>query len=112
MLRYCLAAMLAVTLPAWACEKPRQMDGFKTCANVEKAFEEGQLVHYSPDTESSQARYLADFRKTFPQIKTVFLRLQTGALSIGMADDGPSIVMTLHQRNEPRPTSSPNSCGG
>ena len=83
MIRYCLAAMLAVMLPAGAvsaCEKPRQMDGFKTCANVEKAFEEGQLVHYSPDTESSQAQYLADFRKSFPQIKTVFLRLQTGAL--------------------------------
>ena len=76
-------AALALALPAWtasACEKPRQMDGFKTCADVEKAFQEGSLVHYAPDTESAQAQYLAEFRKTFPQIKTNNLRLQTGAL--------------------------------
>ena len=86
MMRRCFTALAAVIVAlatsgkASACENPRQMDGFKTCANVEKAFEEGQLVHYAPDTESSQAQYLADFRKAFPQIKTTFLRLQTGAL--------------------------------
>ncbi len=74
------ALLLAGTTWAAACEKPRQMDGFKTCANVEKAFQEGDLVHYAPDTESAQAQYLTEFRKTFPQIKTNFLRLQTGAL--------------------------------
>ncbi len=85
-MRRCFTALAAVIVAlatsgkADACDNPRQMDGFKTCANVEKAFEEGQLVHYAPDTESSQAQYLADFRKAFPQIKTTFLRLQTGAL--------------------------------
>lgn len=74
-----LAALL-LAAPALACEKPRQMDGFKTCANVEKAFQEGALVHYSPDTETSQIQYLAEFRKMFPQISTNYLRLQTGAL--------------------------------
>lgn len=63
-----------------ACEKPRQMDGFKTCADVDAAFREAELVHYAPDTETAQAQYLAEFRKMFPQIKTNFLRLQTGAL--------------------------------
>jgi iron(III) transport system substrate-binding protein len=72
--------LMAGTPWATACEKPRQMDGFKTCANVEKAFEEGALVHYAPDTETAQAQYLAEFRKMFPRISTNFLRLQTGAL--------------------------------
>ncbi len=74
---------MALAMPAWiasACEKPRQMDGFKTCADVTAAFAEGELVHYAPDTETAQAQYLAEFRKMFPQIKTTFLRLQTGAL--------------------------------
>lgn len=67
-------------LPAGACEKPRQLEGFQTCANLDEAFREGQLVHYAPDTETAQAQYLAEFRKMFPQIQTNFLRLQTGAL--------------------------------
>jgi iron(III) transport system substrate-binding protein len=69
-----------VALPALACDKPRQMDGFKTCADVEKAFEEGALVHYSPDPETEMANYLTAFRKAFPKIQTSFMRLQTGAL--------------------------------
>jgi iron(III) transport system substrate-binding protein len=52
----------------------------KTCADVDKAFQEGALVHYSPDTESEMVNYLAAFRKAFPQIQTTYLRLQTGAL--------------------------------
>ncbi|MGE0225136.1 MAG: ABC transporter substrate-binding protein [Acetobacteraceae bacterium] len=75
-----VALLLAGATAVWACDKPRQMDGFKTCANVDKAFEEGALVHYAPDTETAQAQYLADFRAMFPQISTNFLRLQTGAL--------------------------------
>jgi len=83
--RSCMAAMVmllgvAGSTAAVACEKPRQMDGFQTCADVEEAFREGQLVHYAPDTETAQAQYLAEFRKMFPQIKTSNLRLQTGAL--------------------------------
>ncbi len=82
--RYAIVlAVLALALSAWsaaACEKPRQMDGFKTCADVDAAFREAELVHYAPDTETAQAQYLAEFRAMFPQIKTNFLRLQTGAL--------------------------------
>jgi iron(III) transport system substrate-binding protein len=82
-MRAVLAAVVGWALAAgaaWACDKPRQMDGFKTCADVEAAFKEGALVLYSPDPEASQAAYLAEFRKQFPQIQTTFLRLQTGAL--------------------------------
>lgn len=73
-------ALGALCGAAQACDKPRQMDGFQTCADLDAAFKEGQLVHYAPDTETAQAQYLADFRKMFPQIQTNFLRLQTGAL--------------------------------
>jgi iron(III) transport system substrate-binding protein len=75
-----LAVVLSFAGPVWACEVPRQMDGFKTCANVDQAFREGALVHYSPDAESEMSAYLAEFHKTFPQISTTYLRLQTGAL--------------------------------
>jgi len=74
------AALLLTLAPALACEKPRQMNGFSTCADVDAAFAEGSLVHYSPDPETAQTQYLADFRAQFPQIKTTYLRLQTGAL--------------------------------
>lgn len=81
MLRWALFGfILLLAAPATACDHPRQMDGFKTCADVEKAFQEGALVHYSPDTESEMVNYLAAFRKAFPQIQTNYLRLQTGAL--------------------------------
>ena len=65
---------------AAACEHPRQMEGFKTCANVEEAEKEGSLVIYSPDPETNQAALTAAFNKAFPKIKTTYLRLQTGAL--------------------------------
>lgn len=79
------AATLAAILPiatAWAaaCDKPRQMDGFKTCANVEAAEKEGALVMYSPDPESNQTTLLNSFMAAFPKIKATYLRLQTGAL--------------------------------
>ncbi len=63
-----------------ACDHPRQMDGFKTCANVEEAEKEGAVVLYSPDPESNQAALTAEFHKMFPKINTTYLRLQTGAL--------------------------------
>ena len=65
---------------AFACDRPRQMDGFKTCADVDKAFQEGVIVHYAPDPEAEMAGYMATFHKAFPQIQTNFMRLQTGAL--------------------------------
>ena len=73
------AAWLTITA-AGACEHPRQMPGFQTCANVEQALSEGALVHYAPDPDSEMAAYLGAFQKLFPQIETTYLRLQTGAL--------------------------------
>lgn len=81
-----LAATLAAALPmqranaAGACANPRQMDGFRTCADVDKAHQEGALVVYSTDPEAGTARLLAAFNELFPKIKTSFVRLQAGAL--------------------------------
>lgn len=77
------AAALLLALyarPAAACDHPRQMDGFRTCANVAEAEKEGSVTLYSPDPESNQAELMAAFHKAFPKIKTNYLRLQTGAL--------------------------------
>jgi iron(III) transport system substrate-binding protein len=74
------AALSASSAWAAACEHPRQMDGFKTCANVEEAEKEGAVVLYSPDPESNQAALMAAFHAAFPKISTSYLRLQTGAL--------------------------------
>src|SRR5690348_1092590 len=62
------------------CDKPRQMEGFKTCADVDKAEAEGAFVLYSADPEQGQAKLLAAFNKAFPKIKTNYIRLQAGAL--------------------------------
>ena len=77
-----LASSLVLAPAAWAdtCPSPRQMDGFKTCADVAKAEAEGSVVVYSPDPETNQAVLMAAFNAAFPKIKTNFLRLQTGAL--------------------------------
>jgi len=62
------------------CDNPRQMDGFKTCANVDKAKAEGAFTLYSTDPEQGQVKLLAAFNKMFPEIKTSYVRLQAGAL--------------------------------
>ena len=83
------AAGLALSALVWAgsanaqaklCDNPRQMDGFKTCANVEKAKAEGAFTLYSTDPEQGQVKLLAAFNKMFPEIKTSYVRLQAGAL--------------------------------
>jgi len=79
------AATIAALMPlgaarAAACDSPRQMDGFKTCANVEQAEKEGMLVIYSPDPEPNQTATVNAFMAMFPKIKATYLRLQTGAL--------------------------------
>src|SRR3954447_1353949 len=83
-LRSILAASAALLLApsAWAaaCDNPRQMDGFKTCANVEQAEKEGQFILYSTDPETNMANYLGAFHKMFPKIATNYVRLQAGAL--------------------------------
>jgi iron(III) transport system substrate-binding protein len=62
------------------CANPKQIQGFKTCADVEKAKQEGEVVIYSPDVEQGTAKLLQAFQELFPQIKTNYVRLQTGAL--------------------------------
>ena len=62
------------------CDKPRQMDGFKTCADVAKAKAEGAFTLYWTDPEQGQVKLLAAFNKMFPEIKTNYVRLQAGAL--------------------------------
>ena len=85
------AAVVAVSMVfAWtmmtpasaqgACANPRQMDGFKTCADVAKAEQEGALVLYSPDPEENSAKLMEAFHQAFPKIATNYIRLQTGAL--------------------------------
>ena len=77
-------ATATLTGAAWAqaklCDNPRQMQGFKTCANVEKAEAEGALVQYSTDPERGQVALLKAFTDMFPKIKTGYVRLQAGAL--------------------------------
>ena len=85
-----VATSVAACLFAWTgmafaegaklCDKPRQMEGFKTCADVDKAEAEGAFVLYSTDPEQGQAKLLAAFNKAFPKIKTNYVRLQAGAL--------------------------------
>ena len=85
------AASVALCAVAWAgwspvladaklCDKPQQMEGFKSCADVAKAEAEGKFVLYSTDPEQGQAKLLASFNKAFPKIKTNYVRLQAGAL--------------------------------
>ena len=80
------AALLMIGLPSWCqaqvkvCDNPRQMEGFKTCANIEKAEAEGAFTLYSTDPEQGQVKLLAAFNKIFPKIKTSYVRLQAGAL--------------------------------
>jgi iron(III) transport system substrate-binding protein len=62
------------------CDKPRQMEGFKTCADVDKAEAEGAFVLYSTDPEAGQAKLVGAFSKAFPKIKANYFRLQAGAL--------------------------------
>jgi iron(III) transport system substrate-binding protein len=62
------------------CASPRQMDGFKTCADVGQAEQEGAVVFYSTSAETNTVALLAAFHKAFPQISPSYVRLQAGAL--------------------------------
>jgi iron(III) transport system substrate-binding protein len=75
-----LSLFAATQATAASCPNPRQMDGFKTCADVAKAEQEGMLVVYSTDPEPGSEAQLARFKKMFPKISTSYMRLQAGAL--------------------------------
>ena len=63
-----------------ACDDPTEVKGFLTCADVDAALEEGQVVLYAPSVEPAQIAILNAFNKTFPEIQGDNVRLQTGAL--------------------------------
>jgi len=62
------------------CPNPVSIQGFKTCADIKKAEQEGELVFYSPDVEQGTVKVLQAFKASFPKINTKYIRLQTGAL--------------------------------
>jgi len=64
------AAAIVVLAPAAnaaACAEPKQMDGFKTCADVAKAEAEGAFVLYTTDPEAGSAKLMASFNQAFPR---------------------------------------------
>lgn len=77
-----VAALLFATgaRAADLCANPRQMEGFKTCADIAKAEAEGSVVVYSTDPEDGSQKVLARFHAMFPKISTGYVRLQAGAL--------------------------------
>src|SRR5579872_2471166 len=79
-----MAAVIVIT-PALAaegdrCTEAREIQGFKTCADVEKAEAEGEVVVYATNPEAAELRVLAEFTKLFPKIRANYTRLQAGAL--------------------------------
>src|SRR5215831_848046 len=62
------------------CPNPKQLQGFKTCADVEKAEQEGDVVIYATNPEQAELKVLARFHEMFPKITPTYLRLQAGAL--------------------------------
>src|SRR5258708_40353593 len=79
-------ASVVLSAPALAqgaakvCDAPKQVSGFKTCADVAKAEAEGEIIVYSTDPERGQAMIMDAFHQLFPKINTKYLRLQAGAL--------------------------------
>lgn len=76
----CVGWLMPWQAEAAACANPRQMTGFKTCADVAKAEQEGAVTFYTTDPEPGTAQVVAEFYKTFPKIKPAFIRLQAGNL--------------------------------
>ncbi len=88
-----LTSLLVVGVLLWAsgaalaqalqpsCPTPKEVKGFLTCADVEKAEKEGALVYYGPDVERQLVGMLKKFNELFPAINTgQYLREQTGRL--------------------------------
>jgi iron(III) transport system substrate-binding protein len=62
------------------CATPRQMDGFKTCADVAEAEREGTFVLYTTTPDSDTSKVMAAFHAAFPAINPNFVRIQAGGL--------------------------------
>jgi iron(III) transport system substrate-binding protein len=74
------SAAYAQGAPAAACEKPTEVAGFQTCADVEAAKKEGAVVLYAPAGQTEQLAVLAEFNKLFPDIRVQSVWAQTGSL--------------------------------
>ena len=74
-----LAAGLAHAQDA-VCPTPTEIAGFRTCADVAKAEQEGKLVIYSTDVEQGQAKIVAAFNASFPKIKLSYVRSLSASL--------------------------------
>jgi iron(III) transport system substrate-binding protein len=77
---FCAGSIGAAAAQGKVCPNPKELKGFKTCANVEKAEAEGAFTLYSTDPEKGQVALLKGFTDLFPKIKTSYVRLQAGAL--------------------------------
>src|SRR3954452_18402385 len=75
-----LIAGPAVAAEGDRCAEAREVQGFKTCADIDKAEAEGEVVIYATNPEAAELRVLAEFTKLFPKIQTNYTRLQAGAL--------------------------------
>lgn len=62
------------------CDRPQEIGGFKTCADIALAEQEGDLLVYSTDVEQGTAKILAAFNAQFPKIKTSYVRALSAAL--------------------------------
>src|SRR5215831_11000488 len=62
------------------CTDPKEVQRFKTCADVAKAEAEGEVVVYATNPEAAELSVLGEFAKLFPKIKPNYTRLQAGAL--------------------------------
>jgi iron(III) transport system substrate-binding protein len=88
MRRLALLAAVVTAIASWPalaeegdlCPNPKQMDAFKTCADIAKAEEEGEIVVYATNPEAAELKVLNAFHTEFPKIKTNYTRLQAGAL--------------------------------
>src|SRR5262249_46880889 len=71
----------ATAAAAPACGAAKEVKGFLTCADVEKAEREGALVTYFPGYERWYVALFKDFNQLFPRIDTSkYLQSQTGRL--------------------------------
>jgi len=75
-----LASAPAMAADGDLCANPKEIHGFKTCADIEKAEAEGELIVYATNPEAAELKVLNAFHTLFPKIKTNYVRLQAGAL--------------------------------
>ena len=74
-----LGAVAAIILPVrqaeadGACANPTQMDGFKTCADLAKAEQEGAFVLYTTDPEAGTVDW-RHFMNTYTGIPAISSR--------------------------------------